>query len=71
MQGDRVGMCVTQLDPNLLERGLACAPGTVPAFSAAIAGVEKVRFYAGEVRVSSSSPLCVALRPMMIPRSGI
>lgn len=26
-QGDRVGVCVTQLDSTLIERGLACAPG--------------------------------------------
>ncbi len=25
--GDRLGVCVTQLDAKLLERGLACAPG--------------------------------------------
>ena len=28
-QGDRVGMCVTQFDAKLLERGIACAPGYV------------------------------------------
>ena len=26
-RGDRVGICVAQLDPKLIERGLACAPG--------------------------------------------
>lgn len=26
-EGDRVGFCVTQLDPKLMERGIACAPG--------------------------------------------
>lgn len=28
MQGDRVALCVTQLDSSLLERGVVCAPGT-------------------------------------------
>lgn len=42
-QGDRVGICVTQLDPGLVERGLAAAPGTVPTFNAAVASVEKIR----------------------------
>ena len=28
-QGDRIGMCVTQFDAKLLERGVACAPGYV------------------------------------------
>ena len=45
--GDRVGICVTQLDPKVIERGLACTPGSVPTFSAAIAAVEKIRFYQG------------------------
>ena len=26
-RGDRLGICVTQLDAKLIERGLACAPG--------------------------------------------
>jgi hypothetical protein len=26
-EGDRVGICLTQLDPKLIERGMACAPG--------------------------------------------
>ncbi len=47
VQGDRVGICVTQLDAALVERGLACTPGTVPTFRGAIAAVEKIRFYAG------------------------
>ena len=45
--GDRAGVCVTQLDAKAMERGLLCSPGTVPTFSAAIAAVEKVRFYSG------------------------
>ncbi len=45
--GDRVGVCVTQLDPKCVERGLACAPGSVPTFSGAIAAVEKIRFFQG------------------------
>ncbi|KAG2429383.1 hypothetical protein HXX76_011148 [Chlamydomonas incerta] len=47
--GDRVGVCVTQLDSGLIERGLACSPGTVPTFRGAVAAVEKIRFYAGRV----------------------
>ena len=45
--GDRAGVCVTQLDAKAVERGLLCAPGTVPTFSAAVAALEKVRFYSG------------------------
>ena len=48
-QGDRAGLCVTQLDAKLVERGIVCAPGSVPTFSAAIAAVERVRFYSGKL----------------------
>ena len=46
-QGDRAGICVTQLNAASLERTLLCAPGSVPTFTAAIAAVEKVRFFSG------------------------
>lgn len=49
-QGDRVGLCVTQLDPQLVERGVVCAPGSVPTYSGAVASVEKIRFFSGQVR---------------------
>ncbi|KAF6264343.1 SelEFf [Scenedesmus sp. NREL 46B-D3] len=48
-RGDRAALCVTQLNAKLLERGLAAAPGTVPTFTAAVAAVDKVRFYGGPV----------------------
>lgn len=50
MQGDRVGICVTQLDPSSVERGWLCSPGSVPTFTAAVAALEKIRFYLGDVR---------------------
>lgn len=53
MQGDRAGICVTQLDPKLIERCIVCTPRTVPTFSAAIAAVERVRFYSGKLPSSS------------------
>lgn len=46
-QGDRAGICVTQLDASSLERTLLCTPGSVPTFTSAIAAVEKVRFFSG------------------------
>eukprot|EP00741_Cyanophora_paradoxa_P007404 tig00001127_g7163.t1 len=47
--GDRAGVCVTQFPSEQMERGLACAPGSVPSFSACIAAVDKIRFFKGEV----------------------
>ena len=44
-QGDRVGICVTNLDPKLIERGIAVAPGSVPLIRNVICLVKKVRFF--------------------------
>jgi selenocysteine-specific elongation factor len=44
-QGDRVGICVSNFDANLLERGIACSPGTISSWDAAIAIVRKVKYY--------------------------
>ena len=46
-QGDRVGICVTNLDAGLIERGIAAAPGTVPLLHSALCVVKKVRFFRG------------------------
>lgn len=47
LQGDRVGICLTQLDPDKMERGWLCAPGSVLTFRSAIASVKKIKFYIG------------------------
>ena len=65
-QGDRAGLCVTQLDAKLIERGIVCAPGTVPTFSAAIAAVERVRFYSGKLPSSGKVRSAVHLQHAMI-----
>ncbi|EGG18480.1 Selenocysteine-specific elongation factor [Cavenderia fasciculata] len=53
VQGDRAGICVTQLDSKLLERGLLCTPKTVPLLNGAIISIEKVRFYKNLVKTNS------------------
>lgn len=44
-QGDRVAICVTNLDPELIERGIASSPDSVPLIRNAICLVRKIRFY--------------------------
>eukprot|EP01032_Pedospumella_encystans_P010759 gene10759-12549_t len=44
-QGDRVGICVTNLDASLIERSIACAPSTVPLLQSVLCLVKKVRFF--------------------------
>jgi hypothetical protein len=44
-QGDRVGICVTGLDPSNIERGVLAAPNSVPLLSSAICLAKKVRYF--------------------------
>ncbi|KAI3436710.1 hypothetical protein D9Q98_006125 [Chlorella vulgaris] len=65
-RGDRLGICVTQLDAKQVERGLACTPGTVPTFTAAVARVQKIRFYGAEVRSRSKMHVTVGHTTVMV-----
>ena len=49
-QGDRLGMCLAGFDAKLLERGVACTPGSVPTISSAVALVRKIRYYKSPVK---------------------
>lgn len=44
-KGDRVGVCVTQLDTKRFQRGYIAEPGTVKTFDKLFARVEKIRFF--------------------------
>lgn len=44
-QGDRAGICVSNLDSGLVERGIAAAPGAVQLWKGAISVVRKVKYY--------------------------
>ena len=46
-QGDRVGLCVGQLDADLMERGIVAKPGIVKIAVAALVHVERIRFFKG------------------------
>ena len=50
-QGDRAGICVSNLDSKLLERGIAAAPGAVHLWKGALAVIRKVPYYtAGAIK---------------------
>lgn len=44
-QGDRAGICVTQFDPKLLERGLVGTQGVIKTAFGVIAKVSKISYY--------------------------
>lgn len=48
-RGDRVGICFAQLDAGVMERGLLAEPGSVPAVTAVVAAVQRIRFFKGAV----------------------
>ncbi|XP_063071281.1 selenocysteine-specific elongation factor [Engraulis encrasicolus] len=47
MQGDRLGVCVTQFDPKLLERGVVCSPGSLHTLHAAVISAHKIGYFRG------------------------
>ncbi|XP_059472372.1 selenocysteine-specific elongation factor [Neocloeon triangulifer] len=52
-QGDRLGICVTQFDPKLLERGLVSVPNFIPTIYAAVVSLNKIRFFHGSIKTKS------------------
>ncbi|KAI9193534.1 uncharacterized protein BJ171DRAFT_636014 [Polychytrium aggregatum] len=48
-QGDRVGICVTKLEPSLVERGMLAAPGSVIFAHAALATAKRIRYFKPEI----------------------
>ncbi|KNC55156.1 selenocysteine-specific elongation factor [Thecamonas trahens ATCC 50062] len=65
VQGDRLGICVAQLNAKLLERGLACAPGTIRAVSAAVVRVSRIPYFRGEIKSRAKFHLTVGHETVM------
>ncbi|XP_077132681.1 selenocysteine-specific elongation factor [Ranitomeya variabilis] len=53
MQGDRLGICVTQFDPKLLERGLVCTPDSLQTIHAAVISVKKIAYFKGSLHTKA------------------
>ena len=49
IQGDRIGLCVTQFDPDKLERGLISTPGVIKIFHGLILRINKVKHFKHEI----------------------
>jgi len=58
-QGDRAGICLTQFDPSLVERGVVCTPGSIPVVPAVIASISRISFFKGDI--SSKSKFHISL----------
>jgi selenocysteine-specific elongation factor len=64
-QGDRAGICVSNLDAKLLERGIAASPGAVQLWKGAIAVVKKVDYYHGTLPCGSKFHISVGHNTIM------
>uniref|UniRef100_A0A3B3WCM9 Selenocysteine-specific elongation factor n=1 Tax=Poecilia mexicana TaxID=48701 RepID=A0A3B3WCM9_9TELE len=65
MQGDRVGVCVTQFDPKLLERGLVCTPGSLRTLYAAIISTRKIGYFKGSLSTRAKFHITVGHETVM------
>ncbi|OXB83009.1 UNVERIFIED_CONTAM: hypothetical protein H355_001352 [Colinus virginianus] len=65
MQGDRVGICVTQFDPKLLERGLICTPESLHTIHAAIISLKKIQYYRGALQTKAKFHITVGHETVM------
>nr|KAG5699860.1 hypothetical protein BaRGS_034634 [Batillaria attramentaria] len=65
VQGDRAGICVTQFDPKLLERGLVCQPGALATAHAFIASVRKIDYFKGAVTTKAKFHITVGHETVM------
>ena len=65
MQGDRVGVCVTQFDPKLLERGVVCTPGSLRTLYAAVISVRKIGYFKGSLATRAKFHITVGHETVM------
>nr|XP_047929298.1 selenocysteine-specific elongation factor isoform X4 [Anser cygnoides] len=65
MQGDRVGICVTQFDPKLLERGLICTPESLHTVHAAIISLKKIQYFRGALQTKAKFHITVGHETVM------
>ncbi|XP_017770317.1 PREDICTED: selenocysteine-specific elongation factor [Nicrophorus vespilloides] len=53
MQGDRVGICINQLDAKLLERGYACTPGFGKLINFGIIKLNAIKYFKETIKTKS------------------
>ncbi|KAG7373275.1 selenocysteine-specific translation elongation factor [Nitzschia inconspicua] len=64
-QGDRAGICVSNFDSSLLERGVCATPGAVHLIRGAIALVRKIPQYPGQLKNNSKYHVSVGHSTVM------
>ena len=65
-QGDRVAMCVPQLDSNLMERGLVVDPKfPIPKMTGIIATIQKLNYFKFDIKSKSKFHLTLGHETIM------
>lgn len=64
-KGDRVGICVAQLESDSLERGLCGQPGTMTYVTTVVAAVEPVRYHKRPIETKAKFHLTVGHTTVM------
>ncbi|KAK3913897.1 Selenocysteine-specific elongation factor [Frankliniella fusca] len=64
-EGDRLGLCVPQLDPKQLERGLVCHPNYIPFMWAAILRVRRIKYFQGSVKTKDKFHISIGHETVM------
>lgn len=64
-QGDRVGICLAQLDSSLIERGIAAKPGSLKPTDCVILIVRRIPYFAGEIKSKSKLHLSIGHQTMI------
>jgi selenocysteine-specific elongation factor len=64
-QGDRAGICVSNLDAKLIERGIAATPGAVQLLKGAVALIRKVPYFPGTLAGNSKFHISVGHATIM------
>merc|ERR1712137_548419 len=65
VEGDRIGICVTQLNAKLIERGVAGSPGSYLETNGAIISAEKIKFFKGTIKTKSRMHISIGHATVM------
>ncbi|KAF5295461.1 hypothetical protein FQR65_LT10449 [Abscondita terminalis] len=63
--GDRLGVCVTQFNPKLMERGIGCKPGYAYYISCGIISANKIKYFKEDVNSRSKYHITVGYETVL------
>lgn len=64
-QGDRIGICVTQFDPKLLERGIACQLGLARFIHCGIVPLKTIKYFQHPINSKSKLHITIGHETVM------